>query len=115
MHEISELFFEEPRKQDISIIVYNNNTVTFSVVVLNQDDEPIWAHGGYRDFRRVMASIRRIQHLSDAGHDISRLIGCGIEYRDKLYPITYFFDSLMKYYKHMEYCALCGQVIRIEF
>lgn len=115
LHEISELFFEEPRKQDIRIIVYNNNTVNFSVVVLNRDNEPIWAHEGYRDFRRVAESIRRIQKLSDAGRDISRLVGCGIEYGDKLYPITYFFNSIKKYYEHMEYCALCGQIIRIEF
>lgn len=79
LHEISELYFEESHEKDIQIVVYNNNTVTFSIVVLNCDNKPIWIHGGYRDFRKVMLDVRRIQELADSGHDVERIKGYGIE------------------------------------
>lgn len=115
LHEISELFFEEPRKQDISIIVYNN-TVTFSVVVLNHDNEPIWIHGGYRDFRKVMLDVRRIQELADSGHDVEMMKGYGIECDNGLRPATDFFLSgAYGYYNYLELCVRLGHLVKVIF
>lgn len=116
LHEISELFFEEPGKRDISIIVYNNNTITFSVVVLNHDNKPIWIHGGYRDFRKVMTDIRYIEYLADIGHEIRGLSGYGIECDGVLHPaIDFFINGAVGYYEYLELGVRLGQLVKVVY
>lgn len=113
LHEISEIFFEdESHERDIQIIVYNNNAVNYSIIVLNCDNVPIWMHEGYRYFGKVMFDVRRIQHMADIGHDISKLDGCGIECANRLYPVNCFFNE---YYECMKYNVRLGQLVKVHF
>lgn len=96
--------------------MYNNNTVTFSVVVLNHDNKPIWIHGGYRDFRKVMTDIRYIEYLADIGHEIRGLSGYGIECNGELHPaIDFFINGAVGYYEYLELGVRLGQLVKAVY